>query len=147
MNKAFIKEPEQSANVPCPRCGSIGIQVAEATVLAQIGAAGAEELADVAYFCPFPRCEVAYFDALERYVGIERLQTPVYPKTLAAPICPCFGLTTEDIDADLAEGHPRRVRELLAKSKSPAAQCAQKSPTGRCCMPEVQKYYLRGMNS
>ena len=143
MNKAFIKEPEQDRDTHCPRCGSVGLQVADATLAAQVKAEKAEELGEVAFFCPFARCEVTYFDLFERYLTADDLQRAVYPKDPAAPLCGCFGLTTEDVEADLREGTPRRIRELLAKSQSPAANCAVKSASGRCCMPDVQRYYLK----
>ena len=56
----------------------------------------------------------------------------------------CFGLTEQDVDDDLSEGTPRRIRELLAKSKSPAAHCETAAVSGQCCMAEVQKFYMRG---
>jgi hypothetical protein len=101
------------------------------------------ELAVTAYFCPTPRCPVAYFDAFEAAVLVEQLVRPVYPKDVAAPLCPCFGLTREDVAADAADTAPRRIRELLAKSKTSAAHCQTASPTGRNCLPEVQRMYFR----
>jgi hypothetical protein len=58
-------------------------------------------------------------------------------------LCACFGLSREDVEADVAEGTPRRIRELLAKSKTPAARCETAAPTGRCCLPEVQRYFFK----
>jgi hypothetical protein len=48
-----------------------------------------------------------------------------------------------DVEDDVAEGVPRRIRDLLAKSKSPAAHCDDASPTGHSCVPEVQKAYFK----
>jgi molybdate transport system substrate-binding protein len=103
----------------------------------------ASALAESAYFCPFARCDVAYFDMFERTIGVESLTAPVYPKDPEAPLCPCFGLTMDDVETDVAEGIPRRIRDLLAKSQSPAAYCLTASPSGQCCMAEVQKAYMR----
>ena len=100
-------------------------------------------LAATAYFCATPSCPVAYFDAFEANVLTQQLVRPVFPKDPTAPLCPCFGLTREDVEADVTEAVPRRIRELLAKSKSPAAHCETASPTGRNCMPEVQRYYFK----
>jgi hypothetical protein len=100
-------------------------------------------LADPACFCPFAQCEVVYFDEFERVVLQDAMAKPVYPKDLEAPICGCFGVTTDDIDADLREGGVRRLRELLAKSKSPEAHCQTMSASGQCCMPEAQRYYMK----
>ena len=83
------------------------------------------------------------FDLFERCVGIDDLQTPVYPKDATAPICACFGFTLEDIEADVRQGTPVRIRELLAKSKSSDARCETRAADGRCCMREVQRLYMR----
>src|SRR5688572_11046500 len=122
MNKAFIREPD-ATDVLCPRCGAAGIEVPRATIGQHVPPAALSKLAATAFFCQTPTCSVAYFDALEAQVGEDQLRAPVYPKDSAAPLCPCFGLTREDVEADVAEGTPRRIRELLAKSKSPEARC------------------------
>lgn len=100
-------------------------------------------MGDSAWFCDFSRCDVAYFDLFERYVTVNELQSTVYPKDAAAPICACFGFTVEDIEADVHQGTPMRIRELLAKSKSSDAQCHTRAADGRCCMREVQRLYMR----
>jgi hypothetical protein len=100
-------------------------------------------LAASVYFCPTPNCSVAYFDAFEATVLTEALVRPVYPKDPTAPLCSCFGLTLEDVEADIAEGTPTRIRALLAKSKSPDAHCEELSPTGRSCIADVQRCYFK----
>ena len=142
MNKAFVRESD-STDVFCPRCEGAGIDVLRVTLESHVPPEARRGLAATAYFCPTPTCPVAYFDAFEAQVPVESLNAPVYPKDSAAPLCPCFGLTREDVEDDIDEGTPRRIRELLAKSKSPAAHCQDASPTGRCCMPEVQRYYFK----
>lgn len=143
MNKAFVREPDDNGQRHCPSCGSLGVPVPAGTVAAHVRPAAGERLAETAYFCPFPRCTVAYFDLFERSVPVEALEHPVYPKDADAPLCPCFGLTRDDVEADVREGTPRRVRELVARAKSPAARCAELSPTGQSCLGEVQRYYLK----
>ena len=64
-------------------------------------------------------------------------------KNPAAPLCACFGLTYDDVAEDVGEGTPARIRELLAKSKSPEARCVAIAVDGRCCMPVVQELYMR----
>ena len=95
------------------------------------------------YFCPTPTCAVAYFDAFEATVDVNSLARPVFPKDPGAPLCACFGLMMEDVEADVAEGVPKRIRTLLAKSKGPEARCDELSPTGRTCIPEVQRCYFK----
>ncbi|HWA99168.1 MAG TPA: hypothetical protein VG713_11775 [Pirellulales bacterium] len=143
MNKAFVKEPEQSTAAQCPRCGSLGIAVGEATLDAQLAPEARQTIGDSAFFCPFPTCEAAYFDLFERVVPVAALAHPVYPKDPDAPICPCFGFTREAIEQDLAEGGVRRTRELIEKAKSSAARCLTQAPDGRSCVAEVQRYYMQ----
>lgn len=142
MNKAFTKEPESSEG-ECPRCGAKGVSVGRETLEYHLPADALTEIAESAYFCATPHCEVAYFDIFDRIVPVERMLHPVYPKDLEAPLCPCFEFTREDVEKDVQEGVPTRIRALLAKSKSPEAHCVSRSPSGQCCMPEVQRYYMK----
>ena len=142
MNKAFVREPD-TTDVLCPRCAAVGIPVIWATVEAHIPAEQRRALAATSYFCETPSCPVAYFDALETCVTVEHFIKPVYPKDQNASLCACFGLSKHDVEDDCDERTPRRIRELLAKSKSPGANCAITAPSGRCCIPEVQKYYFK----
>ena len=142
MNKAFVRETD-STDVLCPRCQAAGVETPRVTVEAHLPADARRGLAATAFFCPTPSCKVAYFDAFEATVPADSLVRPVHPKDPAAPLCGCFGLMLEDVQADVDEGAPRRIRELLAKSKSPEAHCETASPTGRCCLPEVQRAYFR----
>jgi hypothetical protein len=143
MNKAFVREPDDTGVGHCPRCGSLGTAVQRPTVGHHITADAAQQLSESAFFCPFARCEVAYFDQFERVATVESLVHPVWPKEPEAPLCGCFGVTRDDVEADVQEGTPRRVRELLAKSKSPEARCVLLAADGQCCLPEVQRYYMK----
>lgn len=143
MNKAFVREPESTGAASCPRCGSLGIAVGNETLTAQLAAEDRRGLPDTAFYCPYARCEVAYFDEFERWLPSDRLLHPAYPKDGGAPICPCFGFTCEEVEADVREQGTRRVKELLAKTKSPEARCATMSPSGQCCLGEVQRYFMR----
>lgn len=142
MNKAFVREPDDTGQLHCPACGSLGIAVERETWQAHIKP-GASNLAETAFFCPYAKCHVAYFDMFERQATIDLLRHGVYPKDPAAPICPCFGLMAEDVQADIREGVVTRVRELLAKANSPAARCRTMAASGQCCAPEVQRYYMK----
>jgi hypothetical protein len=143
MNKAFVREPEDTGQGYCPRCQSLGVPVTATTLDAQLAGMLRSRVADSAWFCPFPRCEVVYFDAFDRMVTDVEFGRPVFPKDPSAPICNCFGLTLDDIEADLREGSPRRVKELLAKAKSTEAQCTQRAPSGQCCVADVQRTYMQ----
>ena len=143
MNKAFVREPEFDGRAHCLRCGSLGTPVSAATLDFHVQTQSRSRLGDAAWYCDYARCDVAYFDLFERFVAVDQLQSTVYPKDVAAPICACFGFTMEEIDADVRQGTPTRIRELLAKSKSSDAQCRTLAADGRCCMREVQRLYIR----
>jgi hypothetical protein len=142
MNKAFLREPDQTADL-CPRCGSQGEPVGAETLNAFLTPEQRRTLAVPANFCPSDRCEVVYFDSFERTLLTSDLPQPIYPKDPHAPVCACFGLTREDIERDVREGVTTRVKAVLEKAKSPAARCRQKAPNGRSCVAFVQKYYLQ----
>jgi len=142
VNKAFVKEPEEHGD-RCPSCDSVGRQVFQVTLRSHLAEEESARFRDSAYFCPLPTCEVAYFDKLERTVSTDCLQRPVYPKDPSAAICPCFGLTCDDIEADVAEGGVTRLKAHRQQADSPEASCAKLSPDGQSCIGVVQRYFMR----
>ena len=96
-----------------------------------------------AFFCPFAKCEVVYFDMFERRVTVDQLRHGVYPKDPQAPICGCYGMTLAEVEADAQAGEVARVRELLSKAKSGHAPCRTESASGQPCTAEVQRAYMR----
>ncbi len=142
MNKAFTREPD-SDDYRCPRCETLGQDVARETLEAFAPAAAIELLAPGVCYCPTPTCEVVYFDAFERVITTAELPRPVYPKDPDAPICPCFGGTCDEIEQDLAEGSVLRVRRMVEQAKSPQARCQVMTPSGKSCATEVQRYYMQ----
>lgn len=143
MNKAFTREPDADGRVYCPSCRSLGIPVTTVTLDHHLTEQSRRGLAESAFFCEFARCDIVYFDQFDRTVPVDELRSTVYPKDPAAPICACFGFALEDIDADVDQGTPVRIRELLAKSQSSDAQCQTLATDGRCCMREVQRIYMK----
>jgi hypothetical protein len=146
MNKAFMREPD-AAGEYCPRCGSLGQPVNRETVAAHLPPGTEPTLAVTANFCPHPPCEVAYFDMFERMVLVKDLRHPIYPKDPDAPICPCFGFACAEIDEDLAEGVVTRTKQLLERAKADPSRCATSAANGRCCVAEVQRYYMQRRNA
>ena len=142
MNKAFVREPDRTADY-CPRCGAKGEPVGRETLACHLPESRRKALSDPANFCPSPRCDVAYFDAFERVVPVSELLRPVYPKDPTAPICACFGLTREEIERDVKEGVVTRTKAVLEKAKSPTARCRQLAANGRSCVAYVQKLYMQ----
>lgn len=143
MNKAFCKEPDAGAPPRCPGCGHDGTQVAEATLRAHVAADQADALGEPAYFCGVDTCPIAYFDLLSRSVSAAEARGLFWPKDPSGPLCACYGLSPDDIEADLADGTPTRVREVVRRAGLPEADCATRSADGRSCVARVQKFYLR----
>ncbi len=71
----------------------------------------------------------------------------MYPKDPQAPVCGCFGITLDQIEADARAGIVEHVRELLAKAKSDQAQCHTKAASGQPCIGEVQRAYMKAKSS
>lgn len=145
INKAFVREPEPDARVFCPNCGAVGVAVGRTTLDHHMPADSRSKLGADVWFCPSPVCDTAYFDFLERFVLVNELRHPVYPKSTDAAICPCFGFTIDDLDISIRRRSSELIRELLAKSKSFEANCTTLAADGRCCMQEVQRLYIRGV--
>jgi hypothetical protein len=143
MNKAFVREPEDDGRAFCPRCKTFGLPVEAGPLDTHIRPESRGKLGDSAWFCGFPRCDVAYFNLYGANVMMDELKAPVYPYDPDAPICACFGLTYDDVEADVREGQPMRIRELFAKAKSDASQCYTLAADGRPCMQAVQELYMK----
>lgn len=142
MNKAFVREPDQTSEY-CPLCGTQGETVGSETLEMHLSVEQRSRVSPRANFCPSPSCEVAYFDGFERVILVSDLSRAVYPKDPNAPICACFGLTREEIEQDVAEGVVTRTRAILEKAKSAEARCVRHAANGRSCMAYVQKYYMQ----
>lgn len=143
MNKAFCKEPDSTLPPRCPACGADGVQVGADTLAAHVPPEAVESLAEPAYFCGTDACPVAYFDLLERTIAAAAACGLFWPKDPAGPLCGCHGLSVDDVDRDLAEGVPTRVREVVRKAGEPGAACGTRSADGRSCVARVQRYYMK----
>lgn len=145
MNKAFVREPDDNGQRLCPQCGSAGVPVSDETLAVHLTAAAHRELGEPVFYCPFVRCDVAYFDLFDRTASIEVLVNGAYPKDPTAPLCRCFGLTIDDVEDDIRDGTVERVRAVVDRAKTAEARCHTAAPDGRPCVPEVQRYYFRAM--
>jgi hypothetical protein len=143
MNKAFVREPEDDGRAFCPRCGTLGVPVNSGPLDTHIRPESRAKMLDAAWYCGFHRCEVAYFNLFGGVVVMNELKAPVYPYDANAPICACFGLTYDDVVADVDERTPTRIRAILARSKAEGAPCHTLAADGRSCMGAVQELYMR----
>jgi hypothetical protein len=145
MNKAFVKDPEplEPRGPSAGGCDGMGVPVSRKTLLAQLPLEAARRFSESAFYCPNPACDVAYFDTWGTTVSRSLLRTPAYPKSATAPICSCFGITAAEIEADAEAGRKDRLRDLLAKAESDAAECETRSPSGASCAAEARRLFLR----
>jgi hypothetical protein len=143
MNKAFVREPEFDGRAFCPRCRTLGLPVEAGPLDTHIRPELRGRMHDAAWFCGFPRCDVAYFNLFDAVVTMDELKSPVYPYDPNAPICACFGFSYDDVEEDARDTQPTRIRELLARSKSADARCHTLAADGRCCMTAVQELYMK----
>ena len=143
MNKAFCKEPDNSLPPRCPKCGNDGVEVSAHTVYAHVKKGLLDAIGEPAYWCASDTCEIAYFDAYERTIGIIDAHGLYWPKDQNNPLCSCHGLTIDDIDSDLADGVPTRVRAVVHQAAQPTAICSSTSADGRSCVARVQRCYMR----
>ena len=145
MSKAFTRDPEApEPRCPLPAgCGSAGIPVSRKTLLAQLPESLARAFSESAYYCPNPRCNVAYFDAWGTQAPAAALRRTSYPKSPAAPLCSCFGVTAEQIREDAEAGRKDRIRELVARAASDEARCETEAPCGASCVVEARRIFLK----
>lgn len=143
MNKAFVKEPEFDGRAYCPKCGALGVPVETGPLDVHVRPEHRNRLGDSAWYCGYQHCSVAYFNSFEAVVTTDELRALPYPYDLDASICACFPFTYDDVEADVRDGAPTRIRALLERSKSPEAQCSQLAVDGQCCMAAVQELYMR----
>ena len=113
------------------------------TWAAHVADPAATSLADSAFFCPYAKCAVVYFDMFDRRVtSNNQLRHGVYSEDPQAPVCACYGMTLEEVAADAQAGVVERVRELVLKAKSGAAECLVETASGQSCVAEVQRCYM-----
>lgn len=146
MNKAFVRESDDGPT-RCPQCGTAGISVRGETLAAQISATARQRVSDAAFFCGHESCPVVYFDAFGGTVLRDEFAAPIAGKDWHAPLCACFGLTREDVEADVSEGGVTRTKAAVLRAQSEEARCQTRAPNGQSCLSAVQGYYLKCRNA
>ena len=115
------------------------------TLEAQLTAEARAPLGGQSFYCVNPACRMAYFNAWGAAVTADLLKSPAWPKHPDGPICPCFGITAEEIQADAREGKKERVRNLVEDAKGSEARCRERCPDGRPCLPRVLRLFRETM--
>ncbi len=140
MSRAFIREAEPT-EPRCPGCDAPGEQVGPATLKAHLPLADSAALGERAFYCVASGCRTAYFNGWGVSVPADRMTATAYPKDPAGPLCPCFGVTVEEVLADARAGHKERVKDLMERSRGPEARCVERCPDGQPCLPRVLRLF------
>ncbi len=74
-----------------------------------------------------------------------RAAKPVLQAQVADPLlCYCFEVRLSDLEVDPALGGPDRVVHWIrTKVAAGECSCAEKNPSGRCCLGDVQRAAAR----
>jgi hypothetical protein len=125
----------------CPASGTSGVPVHLLTVKALLTEEALTRLRVSDHrFCPDPRCDVVYFDALGGCFRRGDIRVPVWQKEPfgARLVCYCFGETEvtirREIETDGASDAVERVRGHIAAKR---CACEVRNPRGACCLGDV----------
>ncbi len=144
MSRAFLRE----ADAPEPRCpepagcGGRGVSVTEFTLRAHVGEEAVRELRGELFLCPDPHCDVAYFDAAHGRLTVDRLRAHGWPKDPDAPVCPCVGVTENDVEDFARDGRTDLMRAFLARTEGPEARCLARRLDGQSCVTDARRIFL-----
>lgn len=146
MNKAFVRESDDPSDLRCPACRAIGTPVGHDTLAAHLPPEMVGRLGSQPHFCPNPRCDAGYFDGLEQIVPASEIHPSIYPKNPSAQICPCLGITAEQVESDARAADPARIRKAIAHAALPEARCATLAACGHPCTGEIQRLYIKTLS-
>ncbi|MHB1845685.1 MAG: putative iron-sulfur cluster-binding metallochaperone [Deltaproteobacteria bacterium] len=142
-SQAKPKAVRRDARTPCPRCGAVGTEVADETMVALLKPGlAAPLLALDRRFCRTPSCEILYYGADGRFVEKGAATVRVGLKETLDPVqlCYCFDFTRADVRQELAEtGTTTIPARITAEVRAGRCACEVKNPSGRCCLGEVNK--------
>lgn len=125
-------------------CGAQSKPVSRKTVLSMIKPEFLEEALNGAYrFCAARECPIVYFeeqgtrvftvDDLRIVVGVKASKDPI-------PVCYCFGFDESHLHEEILQSGnttiPERISHLIREG---LCACDVRSPSGRCCLGEVNK--------
>lgn len=132
----------------CASCGLASRLVTRRTVLLMLRPELLDRAGEGEYrFCTGPDCRVVYFtegggpcfttDDLRVRVGLKEKDDPV-------PLCYCFGFDERHAREEIARtgqcSIPRRITALI---KQGMCACAERNPSGACCLGEVNRAVKR----
>lgn len=142
--------PQDDPRHGCAICGGASRPVTRKTMLLMLKPELFGRVGDSDYrFCSDPKCRVVYFAEVEgANFTTEDLRLRVGLKERADPIllCYCFGFDEADAREELARTGattiPQRIAVLI---KQGMCACAERNPSGACCLGEVNRAVKRLM--
>lgn len=143
--------PASDARQRCTQCGGESRTVTRKTVLLMLKPQCFDRAGDSEYrFCSSPECRVVYFaeDGETRFTAEDlRIRVGLKEKEDPAPLCYCFGFDERDARREIrATGQcsiPQRVAALVRRGM---CACAERNPSGMCCLGEVNRVVKRLMS-
>lgn len=132
----------------CVSCGGGSLPVTRKTVMLMLRAERFDAVADGEYrFCADPECRVVYFtegegasfttDDLRVRVGLKEKADPI-------PLCYCFGFDEADARGEISNtGRSTIPQRISALIKQGMCACAERNPSGACCLGEVNRVIKR----
>ena len=143
MNKAFVREPDDTGQLHCPACGSLGIAVERETWQAHVKPEAADAPGRIGVLLPVRPVRRGVL----RHVRAARHDRRRAARRLSQ------GSASADLRLLWPDRRGRRGRYSrrradarprgVAKAKSDDAHCRTMSPSGQSCVAEVQRYYMK----
>jgi hypothetical protein len=138
---AKLPKTDGAGGPRCPRCGTAGRPVPDATLRSLLPPEiAASWLTADRWFCPSRSCAVLYFgpggrvvekSAAAVRVGLKETEDPV-------PLCYCFGFTLADVRQEVAQtGRCTLPARIAAAIRKTGCRCEEKNPAGACCLRDV----------
>ena len=140
----------------CPVCGQKGRSVQIFTIRSLLKEQLSSAILNEDYsFCLNPECNTVYFSATKDSIFQKhdlKIRVGLKEKTQPRTLCYCFGITIEDVHAEIREkGKSTIESDISEKVEAGLCHCEDANPEGRCCLGRVsaavkEAYRMQGDN-
>src|SRR5262249_26483561 len=99
-------------------------------------------------FCASQDCPVVYFSEDRRFMLDDlRVRVGLKEKGDAIPLCYCFGFSKEDVREEIrTQGRTTIFHRIKSLVKNAMCACAERNPSGACCLGDVARVVERLMH-
>ena len=96
-------------------------------------------------FCASPDCRVVYFSGARCFTTDDlRVRVGLKEQDGLLPLCYCFGFSEQDVRREIeATGQTTIPQRIAALTKERLCACAERNPSGACCLGEVARTVKR----